>query len=103
MKRTLYVSPDFKSEVEDQFIERRIITGLIVSTEYVDRLRNIWSSILLESSSARLLANWCIEFYDNYKRAPSKNIEGIFNNKKKSINEDYANDIAETLRDLSED
>ena len=47
-------------------IERKIIIGLIVSTEYLKRIRPIWDVMLLESSTAKLLANWAIEYYASY-------------------------------------
>lgn len=63
---------------EEQFIERRIITGLIISTDYIDHIREVWDPQLLGSGTAKRIANWCIEFYDQYKEAPGEEIESIF-------------------------
>ena len=59
-------------------IERKIIIGLIISTEYLTSVRTIWDSLLIESSTARILAKWCIDHFDKYKKAPGKDIETIF-------------------------
>ena len=86
-------------------IERKIIIGLIVSTEYLKRIRPIWDVMLLESSTAKLLANWAIEYYDKYKVASNKNFETIFYQKlDEGLDKDIAEEIEEDiLPDLSEE
>ncbi len=88
---------------EEQFIERRIITGLIISTEYISRIREIWDSKLLGSSTAKKLANWCIEFYDQYHTAPGEEIESIFLRKTKTSTDEEIKDIEDILADLSDE
>lgn len=88
---------------EEQFIERRIITGLIISTEYLESVRKIWSSKLLGSAAAKMIANWCIEFYDEYHTAPSQEIESIFLKKSKKIKKADKQDIEEILSSLSDE
>src|SRR5690606_36453706 len=65
-------------------IERKIIIGVITSTEYIKSIQNIWSIELLESPTARRIAGWCREYYDKYQKAPKKDIEIIFATKLKS-------------------
>ena len=87
-------------------LERRIIIGLIVSTEYVQRIRTTWESRYLQSSAARRIASWCIEYYDEYEKAPFKDIEGIYTEKLKTANlpKDIAEEIEEDiLPSLSEE
>ncbi|KKK56342.1 hypothetical protein LCGC14_3065500, partial [marine sediment metagenome] len=50
----------------DSFIERRIVTGLIVSTDYIQQIRPIWSSKMLQSRMAQSLSNWCVDFFDEF-------------------------------------
>lgn len=90
-------------EREDSFIERRIITGLIVSTEYVQQISKFWSPTLLASPTARLLSGWCFDHFNKYKNAPDKDIEGIFASKKETIPLDRADDIEGILSSLSEE
>lgn len=62
----------------DTTIEKRIVTGLIVSTEY---LREAYSLINLEyfrNEYAKTITTWCLQFFDNYEEAPFKEIKGIF-------------------------
>jgi len=86
-------------------IERKIIIGLIISTEYLKRIRPIWDVMLLESSTAKMLANWAIEYYDKYKQAANKNFETIFYQKlEEGVDKDIAEEIEEDiLPDLSEE
>jgi len=80
-------------------LERRIIIGLIVSTEYIQKIRPIWNISNLQSSAARRLASWCIEYYDEYEKAPFKDIEGIYTEKLKAGNlpKDLAEEIEEDI------
>ena len=86
-------------------IERRINIGLIVSTPYIKKIRPVWDSLLLESSTARMIANWCITFYDKYQKAPGKEIENIFFEQVKgNLDKDIAEEIEEDiLPELSEE
>jgi hypothetical protein len=89
----------------DEFIERRIITGLIVSTEYVREIRKMWSFDYLESPTAKLLAGWCIDHFDKYGESPGRDIEGIYSEKLlgEGIPKDRAEDIEGILEGLSEE
>ena len=79
-------------------IERSIVIGLITSTEYLQALQPIWDSRLLTTSAARMLANWCWEYFNKYGKAPQSNIETIFYQKlKDGLNKDLAEDMEEDL------
>jgi RecA-family ATPase len=65
-------------------IERKIIIGLITSTEYLQKIKSIWDSKLIESAVAKRLAGWCWEYFDKYGKAPGKDIEAIFYSRAKS-------------------
>lgn len=87
----------------DKFIERRIVTGLVVSTEYVNEIINIYAPEFLSSSSARLLASWCIRYFRQYHKAPGRDIEGIFAREMKQLSEEQIEDIESILESLSDD
>ncbi|NCC56379.1 MAG: hypothetical protein EOM17_02010 [Synergistales bacterium] len=88
----------------EEFIERRIITGLITSTEYLLEIEKIWKGQYIESSAARIIADWCWEYYRKYKTAPGKDMEGIFLQKMKhGIPKDTAEDIQDILEGLSDE
>lgn len=89
---------------EDQFIERRIIIGLIVSTEYTREVIKFWAPRLLSSSTAKILATWCLDYFQKYNKAPGRDIEGIYVQKlKEGLNKDRAQDIEDILEGLSEE
>jgi len=90
--------------MEEDFIERRMIIGLIVSTDYVQQILPVWDSSLLESSTARLLAGWCLDYFDQYHHAPARDIEGIYAQKlKDGLSDDKAQWIEEVLANLSKE
>ena len=67
------------SEVKtDKHIERRIIIGMIVSTDYLSRIRKLWNPQFFTSEAARILSTWCIEYFDKYGKAPQNDIDDIF-------------------------
>lgn len=87
-------------------IERKVIIGLITSTEYCQSIRDIWNIQLIESQTARQLATWVWEYFNKYNKAPGREIETIFYTKlkdskiSKSIAEEIEQDI---LPGLSEE
>jgi len=84
-------------------IERNILIGFITSTEFLQQIRPIWKSQLMESVMAKQLSLWCIEYFDAYSKCPGENIEQIYYEKIKnvSVTKDTAEDIAEILEGLS--
>jgi hypothetical protein len=80
-------------------IERKIIIGLITSTDYIRQVRRVWDPHYLESSAAKRLASWVWEYFEKYDKAPGKDIEGIFFEKIKSnrIAKDVAEEIEEDI------
>ena len=60
------------------FLERRIVIGLVVSTDYISQVQPVWDSRYIQSATTRLLASWCLEYYESYQKAPGQGIEGIY-------------------------
>lgn len=86
-------------------IERQIVIGLIVSGEFTRRIRSIFEIKFLESASAQKLSTWALEYFDKYNEAPGLNIEQIYFDKLKAgdLEKDLAEDLEDTLADLSEE
>lgn len=80
-------------------IERKIIIGLITSSEYCQKIKSIWNVKLIESQTAKLLANWCWEYYNQFEKSPGKDIEAIFYSKLKAtkISKDIAEEIEQEI------
>lgn len=86
-------------------IERKIIIGLITSTDYLKKIRSVWDGMLLESSTARIIAGWCIDHFDKYQKAPNKELETIFFQRaEEGLDKEIAEEIEENiLPSLSEE
>jgi len=86
-------------------IERKIIIGLIVCTEYYQRVKDIWDVTLLDSATAKRIATWCWEYYTMYGVAPNRDIEAIYytklkeNKLPKDLAEEIEQDILPSLSD----
>ena len=65
-------------------IERKIIIGLITSTEYASRLKNVWNIKFIQSDMAKKLSMWTWEYFDKYGKAPGTDIEAIYYSKLKT-------------------
>jgi DNA replication protein DnaC len=81
-------------------IERRIISGLINSTEFCQAVKPIWNIAFIESTSAKRIATWCWTYFDKYGEAPRQEIETIFFGKAKQLPKDVAEDIEENILPL---
>lgn len=90
---------------DDEFIERRIITGLIVSDDYIRRVEPLWNPTLLESPELRMVGEWCLDYFRKYDRAPDRDIESIYMEhlRNESIPKADAQYIEEVLASLSDE
>ncbi len=90
---------------DQEFIERRIITGMIVSTDYLQRVQRIWSPAYMESPELKTVAHWCLDYFRQYEKAPDNDIQSIYMDelKKGSLSKAEAQYIEELLSDLSDE
>jgi hypothetical protein len=89
--------------MDDGFIERKIIIGMIVSTEFLQKIQPIWNPKLIQSLTVKRISGWCLQYFSKYNKAPSKQIEIIFSRKIKSLSKDMIEDIEETLASVSKE
>jgi hypothetical protein len=80
-------------------IEREIIIGLITSTEYCSNIKDSWNDLYIESAIGKRLSAWCWEYFDEYHKAPKRNIEKIYFTKLKEgkLNKDLFTEIEEDI------
>jgi len=79
-------------------IEREIIIGLIVSTEYHHIIKSIWNNDYIESPTAKKMAGWCVDYFEKYNKAPGKDIRGIYHEKvKQGLDADLAEEMENNL------
>ena len=78
-------------------MERQIIIGLISNNEYLANIRQYWNEEFIESSALRLIAKWCVDYFDKHGETPGSNIERLFDKKRKRIDKDLAEEIEEDI------
>ena len=64
--------------MSDQDIERRIITGFLVSDEFLRRVRSFWRDEFLEAPELVKIARWALGYFEKYGDAPNRHIEDIY-------------------------
>ena len=92
-----------KSTQVDLQIERRIILGMIINDDFLKEILSIYSPSLLKSRSSRIIAEWCREYYEQYEKAPKKDIQGIFTVKQEQLDDDVVQSIERLLTSLSDE
>ena len=80
-------------------IERKIIIGCITSTKFLRQIKEIWAPELIGSPTARRISDWCWEYYNEFEKAPGKDIQDIFFTKlkDKNIPKEIAEEIEEDI------
>ena len=81
----------------DTTIERRIIIGMVVSTEYLSGIKPWWDSDFIASEVAYRLSEWIWEYYNEYQEAPFKNIEDIYLEKRHALPDDVSEEIKNAI------
>jgi len=87
-------------------VERHILIGLITSTEYLHEIREVFDIQFLQTEFARIVAGWCLDYYDTYQKAPGPDVEAIYFEelRKGRLPEDVAEELEEDiLPDLSQE
>ena len=96
-----------KRKIQDieEFFERKLITGLITKTEFIEQALPMLDISLIEPEELRLIASWCAGYYQEYRRAPGQEIESLFMEQLKAerINKAEAQYIEEVLSSLSDE
>jgi len=80
--------------------EKRIVLGLIVSTEFIQEIEPIFRLDYFKNSYLRTVAEWSHSFYEEYKKAPFIHIKDIFNSEKHQLPETDTDLIEILLTDL---
>lgn len=90
--------------MESQHIERKIVTGMIVSTEFLNNIISSFNPKYLVSKASRNIAEWCIDYYNKYEQAPKEEIEDFLESFRiKNLDKDEAEDYIQLLDSLSKD
>ena len=58
-------------------VERRILTGMIVSDSFLRQISKVYDKDCL-TAYARTVAKWCLDYYKAHEEAPKKNITALY-------------------------
>lgn len=83
-------------------VERLIVTGMIVSGDYLRRVARIYDRQYLQVDYARTVAGWCLEHLSAYDDAPGSNIEDIFRSRRRELRDGMDRLAEEFLRQISQ-
>lgn len=86
----------------DTTTEKKIITGMIVSTEFMKAIYVMVNLEYFQSEYLRTIARWVIEYYSVYNKVPFRSIQDIYDKQKEQIEKEEVELIASLLTDISE-
>ena len=90
---------------DQEFMERRIVTGLIVSQDFIERIHPFWNPMFFESPELQMVADWCLTYFNQYRKAPDSSIQDLYmdNVKMGRVGKADAKYIEQLLGGLSDD
>ena len=91
-----------KTKIDTQ-VERQILTGMVVSDEFLKEIIPIYQPDLFENRFSHIIADWCKEYFDKYNAAPKEIIQDIFNKWEGEAKPEQVKYIAGFLANLSDE
>lgn len=86
------------------FIERKIVLGAIVSTDYISTIEKIYKPRYIQAAAAKTILSWCFTYFRKYGKAPGKDIQSIYFHKLRAgLDKKRAQLIETILEGLSEE
>jgi hypothetical protein len=67
-----------RTVVADGSKERKLLTNMIVSTKFLEGLIPFYDPNLIQPNYARVVAEWCMHYFNKFHEAPSVHIKDIF-------------------------
>lgn len=88
----------------DTGVERQILIGLIVSDGFAHNALNWRHQEYLATPFTRTVAQWCVEHYQSYKKAPGRDIQNLYeHHRRNGLPEDQADLIEDFLESISKE
>lgn len=78
----------------DTSVDDKILIGMIVSEKYLEGVRSIYQSDLMENPFSRTIAQWCLEHFEKYKTCPGIHLQEIVQQK---LRQGLDTDISELI------
>jgi len=82
-------------------IEKRILTGMIVDTQYLRDVSMFLKPNLFKVDYIRKIVSWILEYYKAYKQAPNRDFESIFYAKAEKLKSVEKEIMEEFLQEIS--
>ena len=93
-----------KRERIDLFQERQIIIYMIVSPKYLKEIQSIIKPDYFNSPYGQTISKWVLEYFNEFKTSPGKQIKDIFYQKSVTIkNKDNVENISDFLSSISDE
>lgn len=86
--------------------EEKVLLGMIMSTEFMGQLYSNIDLSLFSSKASRIIARWCLEYYNKYNLAPMNNLNTIYENSElelSDIDKNFIGSLLVKISDLSAD
>lgn len=84
----------------DNSIEKRILTGCLVSKEFLDKVHKVVTLEYIESNQIRKIIHWSLEYYKTYDQAPGEHILDILRTKSKKLKDEDKEMINDLIKDI---
>ena len=85
--------------------ERQAITGMVIDAAFLRQIQPITDLEYFRLPYARIVAGWCLEYFEQYQEAPGRQIEDIFKAKNRTgaIDEQDSKLISRFLESISDE
>ncbi len=83
--------------------ERMFLTGIIVSDDFLFKVKPIYNSRHMSSKWTRTIASWCFDYYEEFHKAPLQSIQDIFDCEHTKLDKEDATTIKGYLKTLSDE
>ena len=94
----------YKKEKLKGHIERKIVIGMIVSSEYLALVKPVYNAKLMTVPQLSRVAKWIIKYHDKYNEAPQEQIKEMFDTqKRKGLDSDDEKIIEQTLESINDE
>jgi hypothetical protein len=90
-----------RRRVVETDIERKILTGMIVSTNYCSDISGILNIHYFRTPYSKKIAQWVLHYFKRYKSAPGKSIKDIYEAEQETLKQEDAELIRNFLKELS--
>ena len=87
----------------DAKIERMICIGLVTSDRFAKGVKPLCKLEYFQSNYARKIAQWCLEYFEKFNKAPVRHIEDIYLTHKASVPEEDAELLEDFLASISDE